>query len=121
MKPAAAHSPDYMHLAPQFSWDHKDVHVVIFADEFFCSLEDSKRGGFGIAFFNQRVGFYSHGRLDASDKESLVDYMDQCCFHSTNYRPYREWDEEHLEEHRGLNDAPPPPNVFPMRVVRVKA
>lgn len=115
------YSPDYMHLAPQFTWSHEDVHVAILADQFIYPLMMSGRHGYGIAFFNQRVGFYSHGRLTASEKEWLTAEMTECYSHSMNYRPYRSWDEEHLEKHRGLNDAPPEPNSFPLRVNPVEA
>lgn len=37
--------------------------------------------------------------------------------YSMNYRPYREWSEEHLEEHRGKNDAPPELGTFPLNVI----
>lgn len=114
-------SPDYMHLVTQFIWSQEDVYIAIMAEEFFYPLIDSERGGFGIAFFNQRVGCYSHGRLTASDKEWLSDEMNACSSHSMNYRPDRSWDEELLEKHRGLDDAPPNPNSFPLRVNPVEA
>jgi len=112
-----SYSPDCMHLAPQFTWGQEGLFVVIMAGDFFYDLTESKRGGFGIAFFNERVGYYSHGRLNKFDKECLWENMNVLSSYSMNYRPYREWSEEYLEEHRGKNDAPPEPGTFPLNVI----
>lgn len=87
-------------------WEAVGLEVRVHASRF-CSrrVDDGNAEEFGVMFFNEYEAWHALHRMSSEEADDFeVDMQVAGICSGENYKPYREWSKEFLEEHAHLED-----------------